>query len=169
METKTILIDGEKFEVRQPYAEGHVCSAIEAKQLNQVRAEGVSNNLRSKIKDLLADGKYDEAQVAFAAYDAEYVFSLPGIARPVDPVEREALKLAREWVKERLAQSDIKINGIHPDYASLPEEEAKAKSKERFDIAIGKAALSEPILELARERVASMQRAAASSNIELSV
>lgn len=169
METKTILLDGEKFEVRQPYSEGHICTAIEARQLNQVRAEGVANNMRKRVQEAKAAGKLDEARAQFLSYDAEYEFSLPGRSTPIDPVEREATKLAKDWLRDQLSKKGLKMNEVHPDYAKLPEDEGKAKTKERYEAAIEKASMSETILEIARERVAQMERAAKSSGISVEV
>lgn len=169
METKTILLDGEKFEVRQPYQEGHVCSAIEARQLNQVRAEGVANNMRKRVQEFKAAGKLGEVREIFEKYDVAYEFSLPGRSAPVDPVEKEARKLAKDWLRQQLANKGLKLTDIHPDYASLSEEEGKAKTEERYEVAMEKAAMSEAILEVARERVAQMEKAAKSSGVAVEV
>lgn len=169
MPTKTIFLDGEKFEVGQPYAEGHVCTAIEARQLNQVRAEGISNNMRKRVKDLKLDGKLDEARALFEAYDAEYVFSMPGTSKPIDPVEKEAFSLARDYVKSKLAERGLKLTDIHPDYAALPEAEGKEKSEARFEAAIERAAQDESILTLARQRVEQKKAAAQNSSVSLDI
>ena len=51
---KTISIYDIEFKVPQPYSEGHVLTAIEAKQLNQVFAENIANNQRAAIKKAIA-------------------------------------------------------------------------------------------------------------------
>ena len=48
-----MTIEGQTFEVIEPYKEGDVLSANEASQLNQVFRENVGNNIRKQIKDML--------------------------------------------------------------------------------------------------------------------
>lgn len=171
--TKVITIQGEKFEVSAPYAEGHVLTAAEARQLNQTRAEGVSNNVRKRVAELLEAGNAAEAQAIVAEYDAKYSFSIPGAggrtARVVDPVEREALKLAREYVKAQVAAKGRKMSDIHPEFADLPEEEAAAATKEKYDAVIEKVAQDDRILKLAKKNVAEKQKVADSLADDLGV
>lgn len=167
--TKTITIGGEQFTISAPYAEGQTISAAEARSLNQTRAENIGNNLRKLIKEAVEAGDRAKAEAAVAEADANYSFAMPGQSAPriVDPVEKEAHKLAREFVAAKLSAIGLKLSGIHPDYASLPEEEAKAKSKERFDVAIGKAAADESILALAKKNVAAKKKATDAATVDL--
>lgn len=109
---KQFTISGKTFEIDEPYAEGHVCSPAEAKTLNQTRAENVRNNLAKHIKTLEEAGSveldgvtYSDGQALVTAYAKDYEFSMGGggTARVVDPVEREAIALAKAWIKEQLA------------------------------------------------------------------
>lgn len=170
MTTKTISILGEKFEISAPYAEGQTISAVEARVLNQTRAENIGNNLRKAVKEAQDKGDTSGLAEAVAKVDAVYSFSMPGQSAPriVDPVEREANKLAREFVKNKLKEAyGIALNGIHPDYKDLPEEEAKAKSAERIGAAVEKAAQDPAILDLAKKNVKAKQKATESAVTEL--
>lgn len=106
-ESKTITIYEEEFTVTTPYAEGHVITAAEAKALNQVRAENIANNFRAKIKAAKEDGTLDKVRADLATYDAEYVFTLASVGggrTPVDPVEREAKRLAEQLVTNMIRE-----------------------------------------------------------------
>lgn len=172
MTSKTITILGEKFEITAPYAEGQTLTAVEARVLNQTRAENIGNNLRKVVKE--AQEKNDLSGVAekVAAFDAEYTFSMPGQSAPriVDPVEREALKLAREYVGNKLkAAYGISLKGIHPNFKDQPEEDAKAASAELFASAIEKAAQDATILALAKKNVQAKQKATESATVDLGI
>lgn len=117
---KKLTIAGETFDVSTPYEPGHQISEIEAKVLNQTRAENVGNNLRADIKDALAAGKaFDELQVLVTKYDGEYNFSMGGSARePIDPLERECRKVAREAIVEWLKTEEggnRKVKEVDPE------------------------------------------------------
>lgn len=146
--TKTISIHGSLFDVRAPYAEGHKCNALEAKVLNQTRAENVANNFRADVKAALdkdaeaGEGvttELDKVREEFAKYDAEYVFQMGGGGRqPMDPYEREAYAIVREAIKERLREEGKKLKDV-------PEE--------ALEQAIEQLALQEDVRALAKRRV----------------
>lgn len=178
METKTITIGGEKFEISAPYAEGHTLTAAEARVLNQTRSENIGNNFRKRVSDAITkrdagdSSEFDKLAELIAAADAEYSFSMPGQSTPriVDPIEREAHKLAREYVGNQLKQLyGISLKGIHPDYKELPEEEAKAKSAERFGEAVAKVAQKDEILALAKKNVANKKKATEAAMEDLGI
>lgn len=172
MTTKTITILGEKFEISAPYAEGQAITAAEARSLNQTRAENIGNNLRNKVKEAQERGDTTGLAQLIADADANYSFAMPGQSSPriVDPVEREARKLAREFVANKVREAySISLKGIHPDYKDLPEEEAKTKSAERFDAAIDKAALDPSILDLAKKNVKAKQKATEAAAVDLGI
>lgn len=123
-ETKSKIIHGVSFNITWPYAAGHVLTEAEAKQLNQVRSENIGNNVREKIKELIEAGKQGEAEALVAEKDSTYEFTLhtPGASRTLDPVEREARKMAREILKNLLAQDGKKL--------TTPPE---GKTKEEWD------------------------------------
>ena len=142
---KTISINGRAVEVSEPYAEGQTITAIEAKVLNQTRAENIGNNFRKQFKDAGEDeAKIAEALEALRTYDKEYKFSAGGVARaPVDPVEREAMKIAREAIKSALAEKGKKMKDV---------------DQEKLAELIERTATQEDVLKLARKRVADMKK-----------
>ena len=133
METKTKLINDIKFEIAQPYAAGHVCSEAEAKALNQVRSENIGNNMRAAVKKALEDGKTEAEIVAIVAeYDGKYEFNLASVraagAAKLDPIEKEARKLARELIVADLAKKGRKISQV-PDGLTKEEWDEKVETK----------------------------------------
>ena len=107
MSTKTITISGEKFEVGAPYTEGHVINAMEAKVLNQTRAENIGNNFRADVKKALESGnpaELEAVRLALAEYDSQYVFSMTTTRTPVDPIEAEAEKIAKSTLHKIIKQ-----------------------------------------------------------------
>ncbi len=147
----SLTIQGLIFAFSSPYSEGHTLNANEASAMNNLRGENLRNNFAAKIKALLEpkDGPKRSAgdlteeekatlQAQFAAYDAEYVLSGKRVAKaPVDPVEREATRMAKEIVDGALRKKGIDKkalgDGQYDGYiqallAAKPEirEEAKA-------------------------------------------
>jgi hypothetical protein len=106
MAVKKITISGQTFEVGQPYAAGHQLNEAEARSLNQTRAENIGNNFRKAVKEAGDDpAKLNEVANQLAAYDAKYTFAMGGGARePVDPVDREAMAIAKKAVKGSVEQ-----------------------------------------------------------------
>lgn len=132
---KQKIIHGQTFQISQPYAAGHVLTEAEAKALNQVRSENIGNNLREQVKALLEAGNLPEAEAKIAAYDAEYTFAMGGGERTVkDPIEREALKIAKEQVKLALAKKGRKVSDV-PE--GVTEDEWKAKLEENYEKVAG--------------------------------
>lgn len=165
-ETKTKVIMGEAFQITAPYAEGHVLTPIEAKVLNQVRAENIGNNLRDEVKDAIAKrdagdaSDFEKLADLVAKYDAEYTFSTPGAGGTVklDPVEREAKSLAETYVRDKLKEKGRTWKQI-PD--GLTEEEWIAKRTAEVERLMG----TDAIIKLAKERVNKKAKAAESLDI----
>ena len=149
---KTISINGVAFEISTPYAEGHVLTAAEAKVLNQTRAENIGNNFRKAVKD--AQDKGTDMSVVGASlreYDASYVFTMGGTSRtPIDPIEAEAIRIAKEVVKAKLAEKGLKVK----DYVANEANAAK------YDAAVDKIAAQDDTLKLAKQRVANKKKVA---------
>ncbi len=140
-EAKSKIIAGHEFTISQPYDEGHTLTAVEAKVLNQVRSENIANNMRKAVKDAEAEGTLDAVATKVAEYDAEYTFAMPSTGaarRVVDPVEREARKLARDAIRAQLAKDGRKIKDI---------------DAEKLEAAIETVAAKDEILKLARKAV----------------
>jgi len=142
---KKISISGETFDVSEPYEEGHRISAVEAKVLNQTRAENIGNNFRAEVKKARENGQgLEELRDKLAEYDSQYTFSMGGSARqPVDPVEREARKIARDAIRAQLASEGRKIKDV---------------DAERLEAAIDQVAFQDDVLKLAKKRVADLKR-----------
>ena len=156
MSTKEITIHDETFTVSAPYAEGQVITALEAKTLNQTRAENVANNFRKRVKAALEglalkEGaeveSLDAVRAAFSVYDAAYTFSMPSAGRePIDPLDREILRIAKESVKKAISEAGKKLK----DY-----------DEDRLEAAYAKASENELVIKEAKRRLA-----AAAKNVE---
>lgn len=152
------IIDGRPYEISDPYSEGHVCNAAEARALNQVRSENIGNNLRSKIKDLHEANDFEGAAKLVELTDREYVFTHATVsARPqkLDPIEKEAQALAIATIKSSLANKGRKIDQV-PD-TETPDTWAAKVEAETLRIA----ALPE-VLAIAKRNVESKKQAAES-------
>jgi hypothetical protein len=156
-ETKTKTIEGKNFEISQPYEEGHVISAIEARVLNQTRSENIGNNVRAKLKEAIETGQSDDALAALVAeVDAAYQFTAAGTraAARLDPIEREARKMARELLKAHLAESGRKLT-VAPD-GTTDEEWA-----EKIETEVDRIATLDTVLEAAKKEVDAKSKRAA--------
>jgi len=153
-DAKKIIIQGVSVEVDQPYEAGHEVTEAEAKALNQVRAENIGNNVRKAIKELVDAAGEITAAVTKAAQklvsgkDDKYEFTLASIGGVrLDPLEKEARSLARNWVAGKLKEMgitqkkyledngedaiDIKIAELceHPEIKKAAEEALKVRAK----------------------------------------
>lgn len=111
MELHEVTIAGKTFQLRAPYAEGHVLTAGEAQQLNQTRRENVRNNTAKLVKDWT--GSDEDLAVKVDEYDAGYTMELrePGEARVAsDPITTEAKLLARLAIKGALEKAGQKAD-----------------------------------------------------------
>ena len=94
--TQSITILGLRFDVRAPYSAGHVCTKEEARALNQKRLEIIRNSLAVTAKDRAP------TQADVDVYAALCVFGESTARRRTnDPVESEALELARQLVRKK--------------------------------------------------------------------
>ena len=93
--TEVVTILGLRFNFQSPYSAGHVCTKGEARALNQKRLEGVRNKLAVTAKDRAL------TQADVDAYSSSYVFGERTARRTNDPVEAEALELARRLVRKK--------------------------------------------------------------------
>ena len=94
--TEAITILGLRFNVQSPYSAGHVCTKEEARALNQKRLESIRNRLAVTAKDRAL------TQADVDAYASSYVFGERTARRSNDPVEAEALELARRLVRKKV-------------------------------------------------------------------
>ncbi|NJL70386.1 MAG: hypothetical protein HC888_01650 [Candidatus Competibacteraceae bacterium] len=163
MSTKTLTIYGLTAEISAPFTEGHVCTAAEAKALNQTRTENISNNVRKAIGDLRnEDGTFTaEAQAKalslIAEADAKYVFTLINVGsgrKVVDPVEREAISIAKAGLTAKLKERNETIKGYD-----------EKNGEGAFATKVEEVAQREDVRKVAAKRV--KERAAASEGFDI--
>jgi hypothetical protein len=135
---QTVTISGKPFTVAPRYAAGHVLTENEANALNQTFFENIRNNFAGKAKD-------GGTQADLDTYVQSYQFGVRtgGGGGSRDPVEVEAMSLARDQVKKMISASGKKVS----DYTAAAISAAAAKLLEK----------NPAIREKARERVAEMQ------------
>lgn len=160
--TQSIRIQGFDFTVPAPYAEGHVLTAVEASNLNQLFGENIRNNVAGKIKtakekfveagnsadaftlDIAVAGGEGQPDTTLRAicqgYADAYAFGVrtARTVEPADPVEREAKRIATEMVNSALASNNVKKK-------DLPEG--------KFDEMVSKVATKEDVVKEAKRRV----------------
>ncbi len=126
METRALkLPHGVNVSVAQPYAEGHVLSALEAEKLNHVLADSIRTSLMAKIKRIAEEGEVnaDVISADFQAYADAYSFTVRAPKAATDPVAKEANKIAKEQVF-----AAIRRKGGNPsDYTAEQVSEYVAK------------------------------------------
>lgn len=153
---KTIQIAGVNFDAPFKYSAGHVLTEVEAKALNQTRFENLRNNFASTVK-ASQEGKEgavpaDQLAAKFAEYEAAYDFATPGTggtSRSLDPIEKEAINLARDIVKAKLASQGKSYN---------PPKDATDEQKEAYKAqiagAVERVAAKDEVIAQAKKNVA---------------
>lgn len=156
MATKKITVGGQTFEINQPYGEGHTLTAVEARVLNQVRSENIGNNFRKVVKEAGGDPqKLQEAAQKIAEYDAKYNFAMGGSARePIDPVDREARRLAQAAVRAAVEGKGHKF------------KDWKEANGERFEQLVDEVSQRESVIKQAKQ-IVKARSSSAGTDIEL--
>lgn len=109
------------FSAEAIYAPGHQLNEAEANVLNQTRVENLRNNFAGVIKGKLAElaketpprselteEEIENLRSQFAEYESSYEFQGRRATRvPVDPVKREATKMAREAIIAALKKKGL--------------------------------------------------------------
>lgn len=152
---RQFVIQDETFSLPAPFNEGHVCTNAEASVLNQTLAENVRNNMAKKIKDAKEANTFNqnEMQAEVDLYIEEYEFGVRRGRGPLDPIEREALNIAKDTVKDALRKNGYKLADVDTDdinrlaeqvVADNPEitKEAERRVKEKGKIGIQQLDLS---------------------------
>lgn len=119
------LPHGVNVNVAQPYTEGHVLTSLEAEKLNHVLADNIRTSLIAKIKRAAEEGSVDADALSkeFQAYADAYSFTVRAPKAAVDPVAKEANKIAKEQVL-----AAIRRKGGNPsDYSAEQLSEYVAK------------------------------------------
>jgi len=111
--TRKITISEKSFNVPTPFSEGHKCTAGEASALNQTLGENVRNNMAKAVKVAVEKGEFDQAkaQAAIDEHVKNYEFGQRR-ASTVDPVEKEALDIARDLIKDGLRKENVKLSSV---------------------------------------------------------
>lgn len=146
-----ITIAGQVFNVPVRYEEGHELNAGEASALNQTYHENLRNNFASRVKEGMEAGK-DVAtlQAELDSYAEGYQFGVRTGGGPVrDPVLSEAMRIAKDKIKDYLKSKGVKQKDID---SKLITEKAKQLIEK-----------DPKILEMAKKRVA--EAAEASSDL----
>jgi hypothetical protein len=99
-----VTIAGEVFKIAPRYKEGDALSENEAAALNQTYFENIRNNMAKKVSDAKEGDKFDfdDFQSEVTKYANEYEFGARRAAVPRDPIMAEAVKLARNAVKNAI-------------------------------------------------------------------
>ena len=140
----TITIAGKPFQVQPKYAEGHTLNANEAATLNQTFFENLRNNFAGKAKE---GGTQEDFDASAETY--EFGVRTGGGGGSRDPVEVEAMNLARDAVKKGIVNSGKKVS----DYTAKAISAAATQLLE----------INPVYREKARERIAQMQDVAGAS------
>lgn len=115
--TTPITIQKFVFQAPAPYSAGiHELTAGEASALNRVLAENLRNNFAPTIKKATEGGAVldaDDLQAKFAAYAASYAFASGRASKSiVDPVEKEAHRIAKEHVTTALKNKGFNMKNL---------------------------------------------------------
>lgn len=157
-EPKLKTINGHQFTITQPYEAGHSLTEIEAKVLNQVRSENISNNMRKAVKEALENGSDIKAvEKEVAEYDAQYEFtsaSQGGGREKLDPETREARKIAKDAIRAKLASEGRKLSDV---------------DKDTLQDAIERVSEDEDIRKAAKKAIADKQKLVAASMESLQI
>ena len=102
----------------------------EAGVLNQTLAENVRNNMSASIKKSVDEGTFDQAgtQALIDEYIEGYVFGVRRGRGPADPVEREALVIAKEEVRRALRRQGYKLGDVDVSSINRLAEEVIEKN-----------------------------------------
>ena len=158
--TKSIIIQGMSFDSPVVYSAGHALTESEARALNQVRHENLRNNFAAKVKAHLDGGEgaptATELPALFAEYAAAYDFAMPGVGgttRTLDPIEKEAMSLAKDLLRNALEAQGKKLTA--PKTAT---DEQKAAYKAAIDAKLEEIAGRDQILAIAKKNIAAKKK-----------
>lgn len=147
-----ITIAGKIFNAPIRYEEGHELTPGEASALNQTYHENLRNNFAKRVKDADEEGSFDQdrLQREFDAYAEQYQFGVRsgGGGASRDPVMQAAMSMAKTQIRAAVKRK----------YGKVTVDGSVITDKAKQLLASPKGA---PILELARQRVAEEQAAAA--------
>jgi hypothetical protein len=164
-ETRPKVINGLSFDILQPYEAGHVLTAIEARVLNQTRAENIGNNVRARIKEMqegdpaasppVPASTEAEIRAYVTEFDTDYVFKTAGEGSRTsrDPYETEARKLARDLLREKLAEDGRKLTAAPAGNDNDGNPWTDDSWKEYIDLKVDEVASMPAVLAAAKKNV----------------
>lgn len=117
--TSPVTIAGVSFTITLPFLSGHVCSAGEARVLNIARTDAIRNSFARRVKEVLGSrteglslAENERLQAELAVLDANYSFRPDEPLRSADPVQAEALRIAKSKVEEALQKRGVKLESL---------------------------------------------------------
>ncbi len=112
--TGSVIIQGKNFDIPRPFGEGYACTVSDASVLNQTLAENTRNNWADRVKKEVEADTFDQSrmQAEIDEYLEGYEFGVRRGRGPADPVEREALNIAKEIVKKAIREKGMKLADI---------------------------------------------------------
>lgn len=168
--TRDITIQGVIFSVTTPYEAGHQITEAEAAALNQTRSENIRNNMATKVKkakEALPEGQTElpeetlnELAAEVQAYDEGYEFNLASVgggARPKDPIEAEAVKLAKAAILGKLKANGTTLKA----YLEIEGNQAK------YDNAVATLASTKEYMAAAKKAVTEREKLASAGMASL--
>lgn len=148
----TITVAGASLSLAPKYAEGDTITALEAKALNQTRAENIGNNLRKRIAALgtqievegkkvlqYAEDALASAQVMIEEAAASYQFNVRKVGsgpRVTDPIAKIAMSLARDIITKKLVAQGktwAAVSKANPEGLKAKQAEFAARPDVRAD------------------------------------
>ncbi len=153
--TGSVIVQGKNFDIPRPFNEGYVCTGPDAGVLNQTLAENTRNNWADRVKKEVEAETFDQGkmQAEIDEYLEGYEFGVRRGRGPSDPVEREALNIAKEIVKKAIREKGFKLGDIETEdinrlaeqvIADSPDvtKEAKRRVEQRSKLTAGELDLS---------------------------
>lgn len=127
--------------IPEPFAEGHTVTENEARVLNQVLAENVGNNLRTRIKKAIEEAggtdkvDFKTVQSIVDDYVKEYEFGVRKSGGPkLSPLEKEMHRVSKDRVREAIKAKGFKISQVPADKINELATELMSRKKEGKEI-----------------------------------
>jgi hypothetical protein len=154
-ERRDVTIQGAKFTVPAPYAEGYTLNPNEASAMNQLLTENVRNNFAGRVKKVNdEDGDVAALQKELDVYVSGYEFGIRALGgiRSSDPVGKEAMEIARINVRKAIVRKGLVVKDVGAKKISELAADALEKHPEwreqAEEIVAAKAAVGESELDL---------------------
>lgn len=133
----SVIIQAKSFEIPKPFAEGHVCTSSDAGVLNQTVAENTRNNFADRVKKAVEAAQSEGIEFDLKKMQAEideyletYEFGVRRGRGPADPVEREALNIAKDIVRKAIREKGMKLGDIDVENINKLAEQVVAENPE---------------------------------------